>query len=149
MNALAILKEAERSGVHLVAGDPGKLKYTGEPDALERLLPEIREHKADILALLAANDAAPPPLVYANPEALADTRRTCQQCRNLAHNGRCMAAGRGELPLTASRYEPFTDRLERCVGYLPGADDPDQRPGKERFPGLHQRLWAMDGRTGR
>jgi hypothetical protein len=69
----------------------------------------------------------------------ADTRRTCRQCRNLARNGRCMAAGRGELPLTSSRYEPFTDRLERCIGYLPGPDDPDQRPGKERYPNLTAR----------
>jgi hypothetical protein len=64
-----------------------------------------------------------------------DTRCTCRQCRNLARNGRCLAAGRGELSLTSSQYEPFQDRLERCGGYLPTADEPDQRPGNERYPG--------------
>lgn len=70
-----------------------------------------------------------------------DERRACRQCRNLASNGRCMAASRGELPLTSTRYEPFTERLERCVGYLPDADDADQRPGRERWPSLAKRLW--------
>ncbi|AFL74570.1 hypothetical protein Thivi_2639 [Thiocystis violascens DSM 198] len=60
------------------------------------------------------------------PDQLADIRRTCRQCRNLARNGRCMVAGRGELPLTGTQYEPDQDRLERCVGFLPTADDPNQ-----------------------
>lgn len=90
-----------------------------------------------------ANDSAPPPIRYASPERLADTRRTCRQCLNLAHNGRCLAAARGELPMTARQYEPIPDRLERCVAYSPNADDTDQRPGKERYFSLHQRLWAM------
>jgi hypothetical protein len=76
---------------------------------------------------------------YATPDRLADTRRTCRRCRELAGNGRCMAAGRGELPMTARQYEPVTDRLERCIGYLPGSDDPDQRPGRERYPHLAAR----------
>ncbi|MBK5965714.1 hypothetical protein CCR95_16905 [Thiocystis minor] len=71
-----------------------------------------------------------------------DDRRTCRQCRNLSRNGRCQAAEAGRLPLTGTRYEPDQNALQRCVGYAPGADDPDRRPGKERFPGLHARLWA-------
>ena len=145
MNASALLAEATQAGVSLAATERGTLKYAGDPDALERLLPAIRQHKGEILALLAANDCEP--LTYATPEQIADTRRTCRQCRELASNGRCMAAARGALPLTSTRFEPFADRLERCVGYLPTADDPDQRPGKDRYPGLHARLWTMDGRA--
>ena len=78
-----------------------------------------------------------------------DDRRTCRQCRNLARNGRCMAAGAGRLPMTGNLYEPDQAALQRCAGYAPGADDPDRRPGKERYPGLYGRLWAMAKETKR
>jgi hypothetical protein len=146
MTAAALLSDLSTAGVAVHIDDAGLLKASGDQSALDRWLPEIRTHKAEILALLAANDTNP--LAYATAEQLADSRRTCRQCRELAINGRCMAAARGELPLTSTRYEPFADRLERCIGFSPMADDVDQRPGRERFPGLYQRLWAT-ARTGR
>jgi hypothetical protein len=65
-----------------------------------------------------------------------DDRRTCRQCVNLARSGRCLAAGRGELAVTSRDYRPPPDRLHRCEGYIPGADDPDRRAGRERWPAL-------------
>lgn len=65
-----------------------------------------------------------------------DDRRTCRQCANLAGR-RCLAAWRGEI--VANRdYEPVRDIPRRCEGYVPGADDPDTRPGRERWPELNQ-----------
>jgi len=66
-----------------------------------------------------------------------DQRRTCRQCANLSGR-RCLAASRGEI--VANRdYEPVRDLLRRCEGYAPGVDDPDRRPGGERWPGLIQK----------
>lgn len=66
-----------------------------------------------------------------------DQRRTCDQCANLARR-RCLAAWRGEI--VASRdYEPVRDIPRRCEGYAPGADDPDTRQGRERWPELIQK----------
>lgn len=68
------------------------------------------------------------------PDPFTDDRRTCQQCANLIAR-RCQAAKRGEI--AASRaYEPIRDLPRRCEGYAPGADDPDRRHGRERWPEL-------------
>jgi hypothetical protein len=69
------------------------------------------------------------------PDTL-DDRRTCRECVNPAKSGRCLAAGRGDLVATARDYRPPPDRLHRCEGYAPGAEVPDRRPGRERWPGL-------------
>jgi hypothetical protein len=79
----------------------------------------------------------------APPTADHDDRRTCLQClnldRHLRRDGfrRCGAARRGELPYVAQRnYSPITDLPKRCEGFAPMPDDEDQRPGRERWPGL-------------
>jgi hypothetical protein len=63
-----------------------------------------------------------------------DDRRTCTQCANLAGR-RCLAAKRGEI-VASRNHEPISDLLQRCIGYEPMSDDPDRRPGRERWPGL-------------
>jgi hypothetical protein len=63
-----------------------------------------------------------------------DDRRTCDQCANLIAR-RCQAAKRGEI-VASRNYEPIRDLPRRCEGYAPGADDPDRRHGRERWPGL-------------
>ncbi len=68
-------------------------------------------------------------------ERIGDNRRRCAECGNLASNGRCLAAARREL--VASRtYEPAPDWLRRCQCFKPLPCDPDQRPGRDRWPGL-------------
>lgn len=66
-----------------------------------------------------------------------DDRRICDKCANL-EGRRCLAAWRGEI--VANRdYEPVRDIPRRCEGYAPGADDPDTRPGRERWSYLTER----------
>lgn len=63
-----------------------------------------------------------------------DDRRTCGQCANLIAR-QCQAAKRGEI-VANREYEPVRDLPRRCEGYMPGADDPDKRHGRERWPEL-------------
>jgi hypothetical protein len=60
--------------------------------------------------------------------------RPCLLCRNLTRSGRCMAAWRGELRAARDWGPTFPGQPQRCIGYDPKADDPDQRPGRERWP---------------
>ncbi len=69
--------------------------------------------------------------------AFDDDRRTCDQCANLIAR-RCQAAKRGEI-VASRNYEPIRDLPRRCEGYAPGAEDPDRRHGRERWPGIIQR----------
>ena len=64
----------------------------------------------------------------------SDDRRTCNQCVNLIAQ-RCQAAKQGEI-VRSRNYEPIHDLPRRCEGYAPGADDPDKRHGRKRWPGL-------------
>jgi hypothetical protein len=66
-----------------------------------------------------------------------DDRCTCDQCANLIAR-RCQAAKRGEI-VASRNYEPIRDLPRRCEGYAAGADDPDRRHGRERWPGLIQK----------
>ena len=71
-------------------------------------------------------------------EAIAwneDDRRRCTHCLNLLQNGVCKAAGPGGPIVAARGYRP--DQIpRRCPEYRPCPDDPDRRPGRERWPGL-------------
>ncbi len=71
------------------------------------------------------------------PDPFPDDRRRCDQCGNLTGRGLCLAAWRGEIVANPD-YEPVRDLLRRCEGYTAGADDPDKRTGRERWPGLIQ-----------
>ncbi|MDP1611713.1 MAG: hypothetical protein Q8M11_11705 [Sulfuritalea sp.] len=66
--------------------------------------------------------------------ALGDLR-TCELCGNLTEAGRCDAAARREI-VASRNYQPIRDMPKRCEAYMPPVDDPDQRPGAERWPGL-------------
>lgn len=68
-------------------------------------------------------------------DPFADDRRDCDQCVNLTGRGTCLAARRGEI-VAHRDYEPVRNLPRRCEGYIPGADDPDRRPGRERWPKL-------------
>lgn len=69
------------------------------------------------------------------PDPFPDDRRRCTQCLNLASNGRCLAAARRDI-IASRTYAPVPDLLRRCEGFKPLASDPDQRPGRDRWPGL-------------
>jgi hypothetical protein len=66
-----------------------------------------------------------------------DDRRYCPECGNYRER-RCVMAKPGGLVSAARGYEPVSDILRRCEGFASLPDDPDQRPGVERFPWLMQ-----------
>lgn len=73
-------------------------------------------------------------VVLKAPDASGDDRRHCLDCANLSPIGRCRAyAALG----ATRRYRPLDDLPKRCVAYQP--NDPDQRPGRERWPTLVRR----------
>ncbi len=96
-------------------------------DVLDRCRADLNDRKI----LLRWAEEVPHPLV------VDDDRRRCDQCANLTERGLCLAARRGEINATRI-HEPVRDLLQRCVGYMPKATDTDQRPGRERWPGLIQ-----------
>lgn len=99
-------------------------------DARPPVLPEAGQAAAN----QEANAAAGLPGI-GDPERAGDNRRRCAECGNLASIGRCLAAARREL--VASRtYAPAPGWLRRCECFKPLANDPDQRPGRDRWPGL-------------
>jgi hypothetical protein len=78
----------------------------------------------------ARSDAQP-----ANP--LDDDRVRCTDCSWLSMSGVCRAAGPKHKPVVASRgYQPVRDLPRRCEGFSPYGNNPDQRRGFERWPGL-------------
>ena len=86
----------------------------------------------------AANESADAPAGLPGidaPERAGDNRRRCAECRNLASNGRCLAVARRDI-IASRNYAPVPDLLRRCEGFKPLASDPDQRPGRDKWPGL-------------
>lgn len=66
-----------------------------------------------------------------------DDRIRCTDCSWLSLSGVCRAAGPKHKPVVANRgYQPVRDLPRRCEGFAPYADNPDQRRGLERWPGL-------------
>lgn len=70
-----------------------------------------------------------------SPERRWDNRRRCSECACLADNGRCLAAAK-RLIVASRGYTPDRDMLRRCEGFMALPDDPDQRQGRDRWPGL-------------
>lgn len=89
-----------------------------------------------------ANVAATPVSAAARGDAhranpLGDDRIRCSDCSWLSMSGVCRAAGPKGKPVVANRgYQPVRDLPRRCEGFAPYADNPDQRRGFERWPGL-------------
>jgi hypothetical protein len=95
---------------------------------------------AEVLALVTSNPAEKERLLKEAREKLclvdsSDDRRYCDQCTMLTVGGGCLAAIRGEMPVLPS-YKPVLDLPRRCIGYMPKPDEPDQRSGRQRWPGL-------------
>lgn len=60
---------------------------------------------------------------------IIDDRQHCADCANLSQAGRCLSAWRGEI-LAGSHDKPIDDLPRRCNGYVPKANDPDQRTAR-------------------
>lgn len=97
---------------------------------------EVSAKPAPVLACTLDTPDTPQNINSETPELdlFPDDRRTCNQCANL-EGWRCLAAWRGEI--VANRdYTPIRDIPRRCEGYIPDANDPDRRSGRERWPEL-------------
>lgn len=123
---------------------PATAMTAEEETAIRAWLAHIEETDADIIAqvlnqcradlearayFLRRADEVPRPL----PDD--DDRRHCAQCANIARSGLCLAARRDEI-IASRTYHPVDSLPRRCEGYAPGPNDPDRRPGRERWPGL-------------
>ncbi|MBK5965228.1 hypothetical protein CCR95_14305 [Thiocystis minor] len=67
----ALLETLATAGVRVRLGAPGKLKLSGDQSAIDRFIPEIRAHKAELLARLAAN-ADPLPLTQDQRDSIRE-----------------------------------------------------------------------------
>ena len=94
--------------------------------------PEIQ--KSVIVETPGSQPIEPKPEQVSDAVFFADDRRHCSTCGNLSA-GRCLAAWRGEI-VAAKQYRPIDDLPRRCEGYAPKSNDPDQRKGKQRWPGV-------------
>lgn len=101
----------------------------------ESPLSPVQKHRTDTEA---GGRGAGEGKIYCARESIfrsLDDLRTCDLCGNLTETGRCSAAARREI-VAMRGYEPVRDLPKRCEAYKPPPDDPDQRPGRERWPGL-------------
>lgn len=126
---------------------PASPLTTREETAIREWLASIEETDpaiiADVLNQCRADEDAHTYFIQradegARPAVLDSDLRRCEQCANLTGRGLCLAARRGEI-VASRNYEPIRDLPRRCEGYSPGPDDPDRRPGRERWPGLIQK----------
>jgi hypothetical protein len=121
---------------------------TGQESAVRAWLAYIEEKDeaiiADVLTRCRTDPEARRYFVARSSQAprltvFYDDRRRCDQCANLTDRGRCLAARRGEI-VAGRDYEPIRDLLRRCEGYAPGPDDSDRRQGRDRWPGLANKV---------
>lgn len=103
----AILDTLRAAGLTVIA-DGDRLVVTPASAITPELRQIIRDNKPVIL------------------DALADDRRHCSTCQNLSGT-RCRATG----------FYVMDDLPRRCFDYLPKAYDPDQRPGRDRWPSFN------------
>jgi hypothetical protein len=64
MNAAALIREASESGIVLRL-DGGKIKARGSPEALAAMVPQLREHRPELLQLLTEAHATATALIDA------------------------------------------------------------------------------------
>ena len=67
-----------------------------------------------------------------------DDRRYCDQCSLLTLSGRCSDSRAASVIVNRAPVDDAPEALppHRCIAFAPLKDDPDQRRGFERWPGL-------------
>ena len=86
--------------------------------------------RAEAERLANLSERTPEPVRWRGEALDLGDLRPCHWCQNVARNGRCMAALRGELRAARDYSPTLPSKTHRCIGYAPPADDPDQRPGR-------------------
>ena len=138
MTLLALIqKNGLRQLATLTVATPATLKTAEIGTVAEVATATVANPEIQKVVIVEMQDG---PLIESNQESVSDDvffrddRRHCAECRNLSA-GRCLAAWRGEI-VAARRYRPIDDLPRRCEGYAPKSNDPDQRPGTQRWQGL-------------
>lgn len=92
MSAATLIEQAKGAGVELRLVD-GKVRVRGATDAVERLLPLLRQHKKDLICWLSAKR-----LFRQRGPWLTDLQQTAAQAYHRHHFAcpQCKAAGRGD-----------------------------------------------------
>ena len=144
MDAQALLRDLRAAGLDCRAEDDRLIvKPASRIDPPLRAV--IRAHKAVLLQHLRqepANEATSAPQVPIKPATPglpawfpADDRITCAACTHFTPPG-CRACRQGLFSFRARDHQPDPERLHRCFNFRPLEQDPDQRPGAERWPDL-------------
>lgn len=111
MKVAEIVAMVAAEGITLTAGPDGTIEYTGPSEAIQRWLPTLKDHKAEIAAVLQA------PLVSG---PFPDDLVSCQRCRHLNDRDVCRVAGSTDGPVgTVRGYRPALDVLRRCETFWP------------------------------
>jgi hypothetical protein len=113
-------------------------KCLHDPDArayyLERANPEPFDREAfEERAGIAEFDGGLSPEEAESVAWAEDDRRRCAHCLNLLQNGICRVAEPGGRVSARRGYQPNQSWLHRCPEYCPCSEDPDRRPGRERW----------------
>lgn len=127
MNATTLLANLRAAGVRLDITERGTLRYQGDQSAVDCWLPRIRQCKAELLALLAA-DTSPPPLTPEQRNGILDA--VAERAAIQEHDGglsRSEAEAQSRRAMRVYRYR-LTDRpADWLVMIAPGCDLDDAR----------------------
>jgi hypothetical protein len=115
MNAVELINRAKEAGV-VLSTDGHRLKYEGPDAAVDELIGDLRQHKAELIAELEASDP-----VEAVATMASDTCRTCRAY----DNGRCykfvFLAGRSGTPERTTADRIACGDYQRARRYRAGA----------------------------
>jgi hypothetical protein len=146
MTPAAIIREAAAAGVSLALSPAGTIKATGDQVAVNRWLPLLREHKAEIVALL-ARDGAPPDLTGISPEFAA--RLSPEDLKDLTAGDIPLAVQAFEQAAIAREAEDLREAFEEHAGILEfdaGMPRPEAELEAARITATYARnrayLWA-------
>jgi hypothetical protein len=106
--------------------------------AVEKLEPETQSPRT-VASIPPRRDAIVPDDIEHADTITREPPRSCRQCDNLANDGGCLPAMRGQFPGRPAHYRPTVTHPRRCLKYTPSrnlveGDRPDYRTGPELWP---------------
>lgn len=118
----ALLVDLTAAGISLSLTGRGTLRYQGDQCAVERWLPQIRQHKAELLALLAANPE-PPPMTQEQRDGIREAvEERAAILEYEAGMPRPQAEARAASAMRVYRYRLIDRPADWMVMIAPGCD---------------------------
>lgn len=121
MKTAELLERAFNTGVILELNGADKIKLTGDKGAIRELLPEIKEHKAELVRLLSGDQAPVLPhggLLPDDYEYSPAPCKGCAQCEVIMIEGQATMAGcvrRLDTGPWAEVWHRLPADLQRCI----------------------------------